>query len=212
MSVIEELKVYRPFGPAIGEINVNNDFINNLNDYSDTIINDELKLKKQDVGKELAGQVKQEFEIDVDFFSEKIEKYLTSLIAQYVFQSYEKKLITLEEFKKKFKIRYRSKWIVRQFENEYNPLHSHTGNVSGVCYLLVPKNLGTKSQESKRNNPNGHIALSHGSEAFTSPAIKLVKPTVGKFLFFPNYLLHTVYPFKGEGERRSFSFNADIAF
>ena len=27
---------------------------------------------------------------------------------------------------------------------------------------------------------------------------------------FPNYLFHTVYPFKGDQERRSVSFNATI--
>ena len=36
-------------------------------------------------------------------------------------------------------------------------------------------------------------------------------PQVGDFYFFPNYLMHTVYPFKGTNEeRRSISFNAFI--
>ena len=36
-------------------------------------------------------------------------------------------------------------------------------------------------------------------------------PSVGDFYFFPNYLMHTVFPFKGtEEERRSISFNASI--
>jgi len=30
------------------------------------------------------------------------------------------------------------------------------------------------------------------------------------FVIFPNYLMHTAYPFFTEGERRSFSFNAEI--
>ncbi len=212
MSDMEEFKVFRPFGPAIGETVVKNEFIDDLNNYSESISNDKNKSSKFDVGKDLAGQVKQEFEVDNDFFNLKIKNYLSQLIREYIWKSFEKKIITYEEFKKRFKIRYRNKWIVRQFENEYNPLHSHSGNVSGVCYLLLPKDFGLKSQEKKRNNPNGYIALAHGSEQFNSPAIKLFSPTVGKFIFFPNYLLHTVYPFKGPGERRSFSFNADIAF
>ena len=207
-----ELKVFRPFGPAIAEVTVQKNFIKDLNDYSAKIINDKNMSYKLDAGKELAGQVKQEFQVENDFFNLKIEKYLTNLISEYLWQSFEKKMISLEKFKKNFKIRYRNKWIVRQFENEYNPLHSHSGNISGVCYLILPENFGSKSQESKKNNPNGCIALSHGSEQFISPAIRLIKPTVGKFIFFPNYLLHTVYPFKGKGERRSFSFNADVGF
>ena len=38
-----------------------------------------------------------------------------------------------------------------------------------------------------------------------------IKPVVGDFYFFPNYLMHTVYPFSGtDEERRSISFNARI--
>ena len=38
-----------------------------------------------------------------------------------------------------------------------------------------------------------------------------VAPKVGDFYFFPNYLMHTVYPFTGtDDERRSVSFNALI--
>ena len=37
-----------------------------------------------------------------------------------------------------------------------------------------------------------------------------IKPKVGDFYFFPHYLMHTAYPFKTKGERRSFSFNLEI--
>ena len=37
------------------------------------------------------------------------------------------------------------------------------------------------------------------------------KPEVGNFYFFPNYMMHAVYPFTGsDEERRSISFNANI--
>ena len=35
-------------------------------------------------------------------------------------------------------------------------------------------------------------------------------PQVGKIFIFPNYLMHSVNPFYGEGERRSISFNAMV--
>ena len=39
----------------------------------------------------------------------------------------------------------------------------------------------------------------------------MIKPEVGDFYFFPNYLMHLVYPFNGtDDERRSISFNAKI--
>ena len=33
---------------------------------------------------------------------------------------------------------------------------------------------------------------------------------IGDVILFPNYLMHTAYPFSAEGERRSFSFNVEI--
>ena len=38
-----------------------------------------------------------------------------------------------------------------------------------------------------------------------------ITPKVGDFYFFPNYMMHTVYPFSGnDEERRSISFNAKV--
>ena len=46
---------------------------------------------------------------------------------------------------------------------------------------------------------------------FLSNSKLQIKPEVGDFYFFPNYLMHAVYPFKGtDEERRSISFNANI--
>ena len=45
-----------------------------------------------------------------------------------------------------------STWIVRQFENDYNPVHVHSGHISGVGYLKVPKNLGEYEQQNKKVN------------------------------------------------------------
>ena len=55
------------------------------------------------------------------------------------------------------------------------------------------------------------MELIHGSKQFLSNSLFKVTPKVGEFYFFPNYLMHTVYPFKdSDEERRSISFNADI--
>jgi hypothetical protein len=102
-------------------------------------------------------------------------------------------------------------WIVRQFENEYNPVHYHSGHVSGAGYLKVPKNLGKFIQNKDKQFQGGDLNLIHGSRQFLSRSIFPIKPKVGDFYFFPNYLMHTVYPFNGTAEeRRSISFNANI--
>ena len=46
---------------------------------------------------------------------------------------------------------------------------------------------------------------------FLSHSTMNIVPKVGDFYLFPNYLMHTVYPFSGnDEERRSISFNAVI--
>ena len=46
---------------------------------------------------------------------------------------------------------------------------------------------------------------------FLSNSKLSIKPEVGNFYFFPNYMMHAVYPFAdSEEERRSISFNAYI--
>ena len=46
---------------------------------------------------------------------------------------------------------------------------------------------------------------------FLSDSTFNIVPQVGDFYFFPNYLMHAVFPFKGTAEeRRSISFNAKI--
>jgi hypothetical protein len=45
---------------------------------------------------------------------------------------------------------------------------------------------------------------------FLSDSIYNHQPKIGDVLLFPNYLMHTVYPFTAKGERRSFSFNLEI--
>ena len=100
---------------------------------------------------------------------------------------------------------------MRQFENEYNPLHSHSGHISGVGYLKVPDNFGETVQKNKSGNFNGNLQLVHGTKMFLSPVMLNIEPKVGDFYFFPNYLMHAVYPFKNKSaERRSISFNALI--
>ena len=102
-------------------------------------------------------------------------------------------------------------WIVRQFQNEYNPSHWHGGHVSGVGYLKVPKTLGETSQKNKTMNYNGKLEMVHGSKAFLCKPTFRVTPRVGDFYFFPHYLMHSVYPFSQcDDERRSVSFNANV--
>ena len=58
---------------------------------------------------------------------------------------------------------------------------------------------------------NGKLELVESSPKLLCSGNYVATPEVGDMYLFPNYLLHTVYPFKDtEDERRSVSFNAII--
>ena len=117
-----------------------------------------------------------------------------------------------------------SMWTVSQFENEYNPVHFHTEmkspedissnvQVSSVLYLKVPKSI-SRGLKNKKGSPDGaieFISQGFGSELQSlSTGSRRFRPVAGHLYIFPSWLLHTVYPFVGKGERRSLSFNSSF--
>ena len=104
-------------------------------------------------------------------------------------------------------------WVVRQFKGEYNPIHYHEGDLSGVGYLKLPKNMTRNTHvRNKKIKTNGTIDFINGQKSFLSNSIYNVIPKVRDLLIFPNYLMHTAYPFNINGERRSFSFNVKLIY
>ena len=203
MSSEINFKFIRPFGPTICKVTMPQQIIDSLNNYVDEIINNKIKSKELDHGKNLAGNVQQEFKLEKNF----IEKSKWGNFLSGCAKAWIKQTINLEI--SKFQLI--STWIVRQFKNEYNPIHTHGGHLSGVGYLKIPNTFGKYHQKTKINNQNGNLTLVHGSKMFMSDSTYTITPKVGDFYFFPNYLMHTVYPFTGtDEERRSVSFNATI--
>ena len=106
-------------------------------------------------------------------------------------------------------------WFNDQKENEYNPLHIHWGEsyggISSVLFLKIPDSINeAKNKNNKEEPKDGRLEFVYGNTLYCSHNTKLVHPQVGKLYLFPYYLNHTVYPFKGEGVRRSLSFNVDL--
>ena len=192
------MKVLSPFGPKIAIIKIPKSIVNKINREVDKILNSKKRLRKSDYSNKLVGQVKQEIRLDSKFIQKNLLKFIGTNVKKYI------KKCTKKDTKK---ISLRNLWVVRQFKNEYNLIHFHSGNISGVGYLKIPKNI-TKSK--KRLKTNGTIDFIHGSKSFLNNSLFNHNPKIGDMILFPNYLMHTAYPFKREGERRSFSFNIDI--
>ena len=194
----------RVLGPAVLKVKIPEPILKKLNVYIDKIIDDKAKLKKLNYGEALVGDVTQEFLLEIEFV--KSSGWLE-------FLGNSSKIYTeLNEGKKISKFNLLKTWVVRQFQNEYNPTHWHGGHISGAGFLKVPKSLGESTQQKKsKKYRGGSLQLIHGARMFTCPSTFNITPEVGDFYLFPNYLMHTVFPFKDtEDERRSISFNASI--
>lgn len=192
------MKNIKPFGPSIGKTKISKNFISKLNNEFDLNI----KSKKIDYSSKLASQIKNEIKFSNKFIKKNLENELKNNIKKFLFN---------EGLKKIKNIKIINLWVVRQFKGEYNPIHYHEGDISGVGYLKIPKNMTlNKMVKNKKNKTNGTIDFINGQKAFLNKSIYNVVPKVRDLLIFPNYLMHTAYPFNIEGERRSFSFNAKI--
>ena len=192
------MKIQCPFGPKIAIIKIPKKIISKINNEVDVILENKSKIKKSDYSRKLVGEVKQELALSKTF----VNKYLINFLKKNV-----KNFINKSSKKKISNIKLKNFWVVRQFKNEYNPIHYHSGSISGVGYLKIPKNF---MKSKKKSKTNGTIDFIHGSRSLLNKSIFNHKPKVGDMIIFPNYLMHTAYPFNVEGERRSFSFNIDI--
>ena len=194
------MKTFRAFGPTLGKGKLSKKILKIINNHVDkTVIS-----KKNDYSSKLVSQIKDEVKLNDTFIKKNLSKELIKNIKKYLEVSgvpniKEVKIIKL--------------WVVRQFKNEYNPIHYHSGQLSGVGYLKIQKNMNqNKVVKNKKVKTNGTIDFINGQKNFLSKSIYNLNPKIGDLLIFPNYLMHAAYPFNVDGERRSFSFNAKITF
>ena len=115
-------------------------------------------------------------------------------------------------------------WVVSQKENDYIPVHAHdkvasfdnlteSCKISGILYLKVPEQIERNTNDiAIRGGKDGQIVFTGmgGADSFSTTTALNIIPEAGRLYLFPSSLNHQVYPFKGEGERRSLSFNVDV--
>jgi len=194
------MKTFRAFGPTLGKGKLSKKILKIINNHVDkTVIS-----KKNDYSSKLVSQIKDEVKLNDTFIKRNLSKELIRNI---------KKYLEVSGVPKIKEVKIINLWVVRQFKNEYNPIHYHNGQLSGVGYLKIPKNMNqNKVLKNKKVKTNGTIDFINGQKNFLSKSIYNLNPKIGDLLIFPNYLMHAAYPFNVDGERRSFSFNAKITF
>ena len=115
-------------------------------------------------------------------------------------------------------------WSVHSYAGDYNPIHAHGGPTIRMLSLVVWTKVPGCIRKIPFDDPL--IGATGNSDGFIDfmpePAgvndeamfkftggLRL-KPEVGKVWVFPSWLNHMVWPFTGEGERRTISMNVSM--
>jgi len=207
----KSFEVSKWFGPQTAQVMLPDDALSSLVKMTDSIIEDN---NSKSHGQSLAGVIDKELKIyksDMDECG--FDQLFESCVKSYVVHCAKMHGFFKEEYV--FETSVNSAWVVSQHKNEYNPLHNHTGcELSGVIYLKTPDVKGRRNIESKKGKSDGdgdisfvyNTASQRNHDIFEKGLVQIT-PTPGLMLMFPSYLVHTVYPFIGEGERRCIAFN-----
>tara|TARA_Y100000034_G_C6816529_1_gene367386 strand:+ start:191 stop:847 length:657 start_codon:yes stop_codon:yes gene_type:complete len=209
-------KFHEPFSPAIMETEVPMRFVDIVNKVSDEILSDEEKSAKWDFSHKLVGKVHKEIQIPVT--DKKDREFLFNIMkngcVEYLKYSIEKNRARTWKWATPTEndIQLTHSWVVSQYAGDFNPFHHHSGDFSATIYLKIPEGMNNEIAEDMEDHypAKGMIEFGFGeSQPYRSDNLKF-KPEVGKFMLFPSWLKHFVYPFSCEGERRMMSFNATI--
>jgi hypothetical protein len=114
-----------------------------------------------------------------------------------------------------YKTHLNSIWVNTMFQHEYNPVHVHQGSrytgLSSVMILKLPESYGV--EYSAADSPqNGRLQiLGSASGQFANIDYQ---PQVRErdFYIFPYDMRHCVYPFNGQGYRRTLAANMDVEY
>jgi hypothetical protein len=166
--------MFTPFGPRIMKSSVPQNIVDEVNKKADDILNDDKRSEQLDYSANLAGNVKKEVALSLGEIKS-LELVINKLVTEYIL-----KTVGNQFNPENTNMTYTS-WVVSQYAGDFNPVHIHDSQLSGVFFL-------------KTFSKHSHMA----------------KPQIGDLYIFPSWLSHQVYPFRSEGERRSMAFNIHL--
>jgi len=183
----------------------------------------EIRSPEFDFGHNLAGKIKEQYNFEnykewfTPLFRTHLEEYLNTLPNSHSRHMVENALEPVEWSISNL-------WINYQGPKEYNPPHSHQGEISFIIYVDIPKeihderegNPGTTSINYRRTPP-GNLVFEYGEPimsnflSFANTSYQ-ISPETGVILMFPSWLKHHVFAFESNVKRVSVSGNIHIKF
>ena len=219
MEMAENWHVNAPWAQLVASTKVPDELFKTTLELTDKIYED---VNRDSAGESLAGQIDNEYFISeekllesglMDYFIEMTIKYWGTVLTNGNLWQYLDKKFENGPHGFDYACRIVSAWTVHQYENEYNPIHNHSNcKISAVMHLKFPEKIKPPVKE-HTGGLDGNLVftgMGDADEWCTSPVMNCKSSNVGWLHLFPSSLGHSVYPFKGEGERRSLSFNADV--
>lgn len=215
-----DLEVYTPFGPPIIKARIPEPVLDALNYAFQNHID------AQDRSDRLAGNQTREFALSAaglgsgqDEFVNMLSTgsatlYKTVMQSQWNLMDYlteeHKQLIGPQLEMMDLNCVLHDAWGNISSAGDWNPIHKHSGAISGVGYVRMPDDIEREWAMEDHDPSAGMLTFVDGRAQIYCPNTIRFKPVVGDIYFFPAWLLHMVNPFRSKGERWSFSFNTTI--
>ena len=225
MSLEErQVNYHTPFGPVIMESTISDELHNILLSRADqlrngTHPNSNINRETNDYRARLAGCLSEEYSYNKAFTPEEdkiVNDELTLLAANFTTSAFKAGKIKKQSLRHMSEIiMQKPLWVNYMKSGEWNPSHNHTGKISCVTYLRVPKEIEEENDKgehtSKSNTPSaGRIEWQFANVGMPYSSGGYIRtPKEKQIFFFPAQLAHQVYPFQADTERVSVSVNFD---
>ena len=205
----------------IFKANVGQAIISSINQYLDEILADE---NTKSHAHKLVGQITRGKQLEISLEEDRIIPLINIIqsLGQNYYEYFYKKTEDTSQPQKTAHVY--TMWSVHSYAGDYNPLHDHGiqtfQGLSGSLFTKIPLVILESSDDldlsNASGNQNGYLQFVYGDSPVIGPSMfkipqnMVVKPVVGDLYLWPSWLEHMVYPFDGEGERRSIAFNVSF--
>ena len=198
--------------------------VDDLNTYLDNLMVAEDRV---DHSKNLVGQIQSGQQLTMNAEDEKVIRFtqtINQLGMEYI-KHFVRRIGSSKLFPDNMQVGVDEMWSVHSYEGDYNPIHDHSvpslTGLAATTWTKVPEQItkqkspndGEYNLFGASGNSDGFLAFNYGkTSSLDNPMLKppttcTIQPEVGKLFIFPIWLQHMVYPFKGEGERRTIAAN-----
>jgi len=190
-------------GQKIFKTNIDINLVNRINTITDKMIEEN---KISSAVPYLSGKIKNEYNAQDILKQADKDRQVGKLVEQVVLKS------NIDDAFDVLYIKLFSSWINDQKQNEYQVVHQHSGNLlTGFSLILFLKIPDFGNEFTNTTLPtNGRTEIISNSGGLFGTSHYTIDPYVGDVYIFPYDMKHMVYPFQGNGIRRSMSCNFDL--